>query len=119
MGGLSAWQLRSCFSAYLKHRDLEHSHTFESVVREAVEREGGVEAFGERRLTMLQLMRRPSSPGWPKTYTSTNAIKSAAPWISLALVFSCALIHSRAGFKLRDLNLGIELGQLARIYSLN
>jgi two-component system, OmpR family, sensor histidine kinase BaeS len=58
MGGVTAWQLRSGFSAYLQQRDLERLDTFESVVREALEREGGVEALRERRLTMRQLMRQ-------------------------------------------------------------
>jgi two-component system, OmpR family, sensor histidine kinase BaeS len=57
MGGVTAWQLRSGFSAYLQQRDLERLDTFSTVVSQAVEREGGLDSLRERRLTMRQLLR--------------------------------------------------------------
>jgi two-component system, OmpR family, sensor histidine kinase BaeS len=56
MGGVTAWQLRSGFTAYLQQRDLERLDVFAQVVSQVVEREGGMEALRERRLTMRQLM---------------------------------------------------------------
>jgi two-component system, OmpR family, sensor histidine kinase BaeS len=57
MGGVTAWQLRSGFTTYLQQRDLERLDNFLIVVRQAVEREGGIEALRERRITMRNLMR--------------------------------------------------------------
>jgi two-component system, OmpR family, sensor histidine kinase BaeS len=57
MGGVTALQLRSGFSSYLQQRDLERLDRFVEVVGQTVEREGGIDALRDRRITMRQLIR--------------------------------------------------------------
>jgi two-component system sensor histidine kinase BaeS len=56
LGGLTAWNLRNGFAAYLAARDAAHLESFAAYLERQLEQPGGLEALRERRLDPREVM---------------------------------------------------------------